>query len=260
MTLSNKSRNQLGLAGHQSRAGYFVPFAVAILLLSPGLCLAASAQLENLAHFEDDPALYYALRAALAIDITGILLLLYLLFFQKNPFARTGSKILMGLALIVFPAVTLAIGNLVALENAKKVRFCNSCHKAMEVYVADMRDPNNYTISAEHYKNRWINQNQCYGCHTGYGVLGSLNAKMKGLNDVYKYYTGTWKSPIQMKAPFPNKDCLKCHGQAVSFRESKAHAAVADKMLADKILCSKCHKPMHGRKETRESKNEGGFF
>lgn len=210
-----------------------------------------------MATFEGDPALYYALRAALLFDVLGIAVLLYLLLFHKSAFSRTTSKILFGVGIVAFPAVTVAVGNLVALENAKKVEFCKSCHEAMEEYVTDMRDPDNYSLSATHYNNRWINQNQCYGCHTGYGLLGSFNAKIKGLNDVYRYYTGTWKKPIRMKDDFPNKDCLKCHGLGKSYKESKVHKKIMGKLLADKILCAKCHFPMHGKKAKEDVQNAG---
>ena len=52
----------------------------------------------------------------------------------------------------------------------------------MQVYVDDMLDSESESLAAVHYKNRYIPSNQCYDCHTSYGMFGTVEAKMGRLS------------------------------------------------------------------------------
>lgn len=157
-----------------------------------------------------DPVFHYANIAAIIFAAIGIALLLYILISHKTLFSRTSTKIIIGIGIIGIPIVTVSLGILIGMGKAKKVEFCGSCHKAMGSYVQNMVDLNSDSLSAKHFKLRWISQNQCYGCHTDYGLLGDFRAKTKGFIDVIRYYSGIWDgSTIQKKKHFKNRNCLK---------------------------------------------------
>ena len=56
----------------------------------------------------------------------------------------------------------------------------------MQSFVDDMRDPKSESMAAVHFKNKYIPDNQCYVCHTSYGMFGTVEAKMSGMIDVYR--------------------------------------------------------------------------
>ncbi|MFC1852532.1 hypothetical protein ACFL27_20235 [candidate division CSSED10-310 bacterium] len=198
---------------------------------------------------DEDPVLYYAHRIALVFNILGIVFLFYHIFFLRKPFSNIRTKVFMGIGLVGFPLITIIIGNLIGMENAKSVKFCLTCHLAMAEYGQDMLDPKSNSVSALHYQKRWINRDQCYSCHTNYGLLGNFQAKMRGMRDVVVYYGGLWDEPLHILSPFPNRDCLKCHGEVTSFLEREQHKDILKELAHDEIVCSSCHSPIHMAQE-----------
>ena len=91
------------------------------------------------------------------------------------------------------------------------VHACGDCH-AMESHVADLRNPASESLAAVHYKNRYIQTDQCYTCHSDYGMFGTVSAKLEGLGHVYHNTTGNYPKPIKIKNPYSNLRCLSCHG------------------------------------------------
>ena len=77
--------------------------------------------------------------------------------------------------------------------------------------VNDMQDPGSETLAARHYKNKWIAENQCYHCHSDYGLGGDLEAKMTGFRHLARYTTRTYHEPIVARVKFDNNNCLHCH-------------------------------------------------
>jgi len=61
------------------------------------------------------------------------------------------------------------------LEASATVSSCGSCHTMMP-FVRDLQNVNSDTLAATHFKNRYIHENQCYTCHSDYGVGGTLKA------------------------------------------------------------------------------------
>ena len=144
----------------------------------------------------------------------------------------------------VLPPLSVSLGNLLVFEKAEKVEFCASCHVTMQVYVDDMVDRESESLAAVHYQNQYIPSNQCYECHTSYGMFGTLEAKMAGVIDTYKYYTNTYTLPIQMRHPYSNGDCLKCHARSMKWEAQELHVENKEALFTDEVSCMDCHGPM----------------
>ncbi len=157
----------------------------------------------------------------------------------------TREKLLLLFVLGVAPAlVTLATFGL-AFRRAERVSFCAGCH-TMTPWVADLEDPKSKSLAAVHYRNRWILRDQCYTCHVDYGFLGPIKTKLVSLRHVAIYYSGIgMPRQIKLYKPFPNVNCLQCHGSAANFRNNPAHAAVMKALLANQLSCVTCHQPIH---------------
>ena len=84
----------------------------------------------------------------------------------------------------------------------------------MTPYVEDLRNPRSDTLAALHFKNRYIQENHCYTCHTDYGMFGTVRAKWAGLGHVLRYATGAYRVPIEIGHPYPSARCLDCHGES----------------------------------------------
>lgn len=202
---------------------------------------------------ETDPVLIWLQRLSVGSALAGILLLVVLLIIQRR-LSENLIKIFSLAGIVILPLVSLAMGNLVGLQQAKKVEFCGSCHLTMGTFVADLRNPDSTSLAAKHFRNRWIPEAQCYTCHASYGLFGDVQAKMAGLGDVYKYYTHTYKYPIALHEPYQNAECLKCHEHTPKFVNSETHGQGMDAIRSGEIKCIECHGPAHILEETHESR------
>ena len=199
---------------------------------------AAAAQLPlDLSKF--DPVEHYGTRFLAGLIAAGVLILLYSLLRYRGKTAGPVSWGILVLGAGIMPIFVSTAGGVLVFEKSQRVGMCNSCHLTMKPYVDDMKDPQSQSLAALHYKNRYIEDNQCYSCHTSYGMFGTVQAKKEGLIDVYKYYTHTFKTPITMRHPYSNNDCLKCHGGSAKFLAS--HKKDRDAMFADEVSCGQCH-------------------
>ena len=139
------------------------------------------------------------------------------------------------------------------LETSATVSACGSCH-TMTPFVRDLRDVKSDTLAATHFKNRFIRENQCYTCHSDYGLGGTIKAKFEGLGHVWRYTTGLYETPIKLAQPFPNTRCLECHAESQRFLNSAGHPKEAMPDLMDGAMpCIACHGPAHPeqKKEAR---------
>src|SRR5215813_11975785 len=107
----------------------------------------------------------------------------------------------------------------------------------MKSYLDDMTNPSSESLAAVHFKNRYIPSDQCYECHTAYGLSGTIQAKAQGITDVYRYYTRTFQAPITMRHAYRNEYCLKCHGGSAKFLTVKDHAKNQATLFSDKRPC-----------------------
>ena len=150
--------------------------------------------------------------------------------------------------LLVLPAMTLLSGNVVGFHKVKN--SCTQCH-TMDPWVNDMRDPTSLTLVSKHYQNRWIPDDQCYTCHTGYGLAGSIRGKISGLSHVtHEYVTGV-PAQIKIHRPFNVETCLHCHGESAKYLKIEQHvdAEMKPKILTGELSCFECHAAPHPRKK-----------
>lgn len=159
-------------------------------------------------------------------------------------------KILALVALFGMPLVAIAGGGFATLEDTKKVSQCGSCHP-MQLFVNDMRDPKSESLSAQHFKNRWIQEEQCYHCHSDYGFQGTMAAKLRGLGHLTFYLTGTYTEPIHLRFSFKNSNCLFCHGGTPKFEGQEMHTSTAEEIASDETSCITCHDSPHPSEEER---------
>ena len=145
-------------------------------------------------------------------------------------------------AVALVPGLALALGVGTAVEDMKRPEFCGSCH-VMHPFIRDLTNPESTTLAAVHYQNRYILQDQCYTCHTDYGVFGPLRAKLAGVRHLINYETGNYTEPIAIREPYHNANCLHCHGEAKVFRA--AHADMLAPLESGDMSCLDCHRPAH---------------
>jgi cytochrome c nitrite reductase small subunit len=197
------------------------------------------------AAFHTDPVEVWGSRFLIATICVGIVLLLYTLVKYRGKTAGAVSWGLLAGGIALVPMMSTGLGTLLVFDRAERVEFCASCHLTMQGFVTDMRDPKSESLAAVHYKNRYIPDNQCYVCHTSYGMFGTVEAKEAGMIDVYKYFTKTYPNIIAMREPYPNHDCLKCHADSAKWLKEDVHIAVRDDLFADKMKCLDCHGSEH---------------
>lgn len=195
---------------------------------------------ENVARWVAGAGILFGLGAA-------ALLVLYL---AKGADWRAGVAAkwtLLG-GLFVLPAVTALSGNVVGFHQVP--RSCSQCH-TMDPWIADMKDPKSTTLAAVHYKDRLINESQCYTCHTGYGLAGNVRAKMSGLNHVLHQYVTGVPEEIKIRRPFPVATCLHCHAEGAGYLKIEQHvdAEMKPKILSGEMSCFECHAAPHPRKK-----------
>jgi nitrate/TMAO reductase-like tetraheme cytochrome c subunit len=196
-------------------------------------------------------------RLGAGIFISGIMLLASLLCLwvirQEGPFIKMKWRMrkALNLGMFFFPVLGSLVGLTVAMEGSTKVAMCASCHEAMGPYIENMTNPENKSLAAVHFKNLLINTDQCYQCHTGYGLRGTFQAKINGLKHVYKYYVAGYDAEIMMKEDFPNKNCLDCHERTAIYVNSARHGKLSKQIASGATLCveSGCHEDVHEEPE-----------
>ncbi len=158
-----------------------------------------------------------------------------------TPTAR--GWLFVSVALVPMMVAFLAFAH--GLEDSATVRSCATCH-AMTPFVEDLRNVKSDTLAALHFKNRYIQHNQCYTCHSDYGLTGTMTAKLEGLGHVWRYTTGRYTLPIKIAHPYSNVRCLSCHGESQKFLTSAGHPKEElPGLVADKTSCLDCHGPAH---------------
>ena len=194
--------------------------------------------------FQHDPVEYYGARVLAALLVFCSCLVVYSLARYRGRIAGPVSLGLLIAGIGVLPVISVSFGTVLVFQRAERVEFCASCHEPMQPYVDDMMNLESESMAAVHYKNRYIPSNQCYDCHTSYGLFGTAEAKTKGLVDMYKYYTDTYHVPIQMRSPYPNNDCLKCHAESLKWLQQELHTENKEALFAGDTSCMECHDPM----------------
>ncbi|HUO34402.1 MAG TPA: NapC/NirT family cytochrome c [Candidatus Acidoferrum sp.] len=220
------------MRGWLGRAGSFL---AASLVLMP---LIAQAQ-DQASRYQQDPVEQAAARVVTVLAVLGIVVLIISIVKFKGAAVGPVSWGLLIAGAVALPLLMTGVGTILVFERAERVEFCASCHLTMKAFVDDMKNPQSNSLAALHYKNRYIPDNQCYACHTSYGLFGTVQAKREGLSDVYHYYTRTFHLPIKLMHPYPNNDCLKCHAGSAKWND--AHADYKDALFSGEATCMQCH-------------------
>ncbi|HEU5196074.1 MAG TPA: NapC/NirT family cytochrome c [Methylomirabilota bacterium] len=186
----------------------------------------------------------------IAFAVLSVVLLLLTWRRLRRAGAPSGSwgwlLVAVGLVPLVVAFTTFAHG----LEGSTTVKACGSCH-VMTPFIADLQDVKSETLAAKHYKNRYIRENQCYTCHSDYGLGGTVKAKLAGLGHVYRYTTGRYPMPIKIAEPYPNVRCLGCHGESQKFLSSPSKQGIIPDLMSGDVSCLTCHAPVHPDPATR---------
>jgi nitrate/TMAO reductase-like tetraheme cytochrome c subunit len=219
-------------------------------------------------HLQGNSATYYAAWVLIGLFSMGTCIVLFTLLRRSGRGAEPVPWALLAIGVGVVPLLSGPIGMAISVNHSETVEFCASCHRPMQSYVDDMKDPRSESLAAVHYKNRYILDNQCYVCHTASGILGTVHAKTEGIIDLYKYYAGTFRTPIVMRRAYANTFCLKCHGDSAKFNAIKDHYQNQAALFSGKRPCMDCHAeaaPAHAAvsevtsKGQSEVKNETQF-
>ena len=146
--------------------------------------------------------------------------------------------------LFMLPSLALTGTITTVMEETTAVSSCGSCH-VMKPFVNDMVNAESRTLAARHYQNRWIPRNQCYTCHSTYGLHGTITAKSAALRHWLWYVTESWSEPIRHRGPYPNANCLACHANAQRFANGASHRALATDLATNRASCMQCHGSPH---------------
>ena len=177
-------------------------------------------------------------------------LIVYTFTMRRKRLMEAQSKWLLFLGICVAPVPISLLSTAVGLEQSKRVEFCSSC-PVMQPFIEDMKDPDSETLAALHFKNRYIQREQCYNCHSDYGIFGTMEAKLAGLGHIWKESTKSYELPIAISKPYKFTICLNCHAQALRFLEIEDHESAVSAVLAGESACLECHDEVHPPGEDR---------
>jgi nitrate/TMAO reductase-like tetraheme cytochrome c subunit len=219
----------------------------ALLCVFAGSVLGAGAE----SHYRPPRAFAqtWARITGFALVMTAAVLIVYTLTFRRNRLGETSSKWLLFAGICLLPTPVMFLSTAVGLEQSKNVEFCMSCH-VMKPFVDDLKNPASKTLASIHFKNRYIQREHCYRCHTDYGILGTMAAKKEGLGHIWKEATGSYTLPIKMRRPYNFAICLDCHAGSAKFDKEAAHQGVVQETAEGKGNCLDCHDAPHPPLET----------
>jgi cytochrome c nitrite reductase small subunit len=188
----------------------------------------------------------------IALALLNVILLLVVWFRLR---ATGAASSMWGWLLVAVGLVPIMVGFMAfahGLESSATVSACGSCH-VMTPFVNDLRDVKSETLAATHFKNRFIRENQCYTCHSDYGLGGTISAKLAGLGHVWRYTTGRYEVPIKIAQPYSNLRCLSCHGESQRFLTAPGKKEMMPELISGQTPCLSCHGPAHPeqKKEAR---------
>ena len=198
--------------------------------------------------FQHDPVEYWAARIlAWALTLAVIVVAYTLVRVTQGQLSGSRGRALMLVGVVLLPLFSVTIGMLLVFTRAERVEFCASCHHVMQSYAEDTTNPDGTGLAAIHFVNRYIPKNQCYECHTSYGLFGTVEAKVHGIGEVVRYYTGTYDLPLSMWSPYPNGDCLKCHARSRKWLAEEEHVLGESKreLFDGTTSCMSCHDTAH---------------
>jgi cytochrome c-type protein NapC len=195
-----------------------------------------------------DPFVLFALGCA----ALSVVLLVWFVIKQR-PLTRA-IKIVLLFAIGILPIATATTGNVAGYHATKTTRFCSSCH-VMVPYGEDSWDAKSTSLASRHARNEAFGHENCYACHADYGMFGTVTTKIGGMRHVYEqlfHYRqldlDTALERIEIRRPFQNTACMRCHStQNPAWNAIGDHASALDDVRAGKVSCASdgCHGPAH---------------
>src|ERR1700746_1945488 len=147
------------------------------VLLSGFLLFPAVARAqEEGARFQRDPVEQVAVRVLVALAIIGILVVTYSLIRYRGAAVGPASWGVLIAGAVALPLLITGVGTILVFQRAERVEFCAPCHLTMKPFVDDLKNPTSKSLAPLHYRNRYIADDQCYSCHTSYGLFGTVEA------------------------------------------------------------------------------------
>jgi len=150
--------------------------------------------------------------------------------------------------MLLLPIVAYVLGDLSLMEQSKKVTFCGSCHETMSPIVKSL-STDKEALSSRHFQLGAVSYvDACYECHSGYGMWGTVHAKLAGVRHMLHTVTENYEFPLSLNAPFDISSCLACHAEAVPFRAVELHRdeSIQKALLSGEMGCTgACHPPAH---------------
>lgn len=205
-----------------------------------------------------DVVLVWAQRACLVTTVLSAALIVFVLAFRRAAVLGRVSRWLLFLGIVVLPVPVTFLSAGIGMEESKAVSFCASCHLSMGPFVRDMTDPGSGTLAALHFKNRYLQREQCWTCHSDYGIAGTASAKRTGITHIVKYTTGAWSPPIHLFRPYPWRICLGCHEQSALFKaprgDPSAHEGILAAVGRGESGCTDCHPLAHPEGAARSTR------
>jgi nitrate/TMAO reductase-like tetraheme cytochrome c subunit len=198
--------------------------------------------------FHSDPVEQWLSHVMTWSVLISIVLVLYGLYrIRSRRHGNAVTRLVLIICIVGLPLFSVSSGMVLVFVRAERVEFCGSCHRALSSYIADMHSPDSKGLAAVHYRYQYIASNQCYECHTSYGLFGSLEAKVNGVRQVLSYYTNSFETPIAMWEDYNNAECLKCHAESAHWQAVGEHADAGQlrAILADETSCMECHESGH---------------
>lgn len=195
-----------------------------------------------------DPFLLLGLGTA---SLSAVVLLWYLV---RRPATTRATKVALLFGIGLLPIATAGNGNVAGYHATKAVEFCGSCH-VMTPYRDDVRDGASASLASRHSRNEAFGHESCYACHADYGMFGTITTKMGGMRHVYEYVlnyrtmpTERFLETIEIRSPFPNATCIRCHSTAnPGWNQVGDHASTLAEVRAGVLSCASdgCHGPAH---------------
>ena len=195
-------------------------------------------------HQPKDYLLEWVKGLALVMALSAMALIAWTLVAHRGRLAGFRARLLLFIGVCGVPFPAMLMSTAVGLEQSKAITFCNSCH-LMGAFVADMKDPDSRSLSALHFRNRYIQGEHCYSCHTDYGLFGTLEAKIGGMSHVWSEFAGAGSGRVRPKTNYRFTICLNCHGQSSKFIKQKGHAGVVNRVVSGQSACTECHTRSH---------------
>ena len=188
----------------------------------------------------------------LLLAILNLVLLVWIWRSVRSRGVTATSKAMLFGAILVLPVMVVFLATAHGMDESMSVEACGACH-AMDSHVADLKNPASDSLAAVHYKNRYIQADQCYTCHSDYGMFGTVSAKLEGLGHVYHNLTDTYEKPIKIRKPYSNVRCFGCHFGAQNFLAKHDKDEIPN-LVSGKDSCLDCHGPAHHAEEGAPTK------